>query len=130
MQLALEPDHDFSQSRADRDAAVEQFVAAQGIETSEEFARVKVEDFIPFLELIEFLQHGDRDDDIVLLKPMNAGAVMKDDVRIEDEQLPLPLRIPLRCSDGGLPSLVVLSLRGGQWSEAPRVFRADGTHDG
>ena len=40
---------------------------------------------ISFLEPVQFLDYGNRNDDIVITKLVNAGTVMKDDIGVQNK---------------------------------------------
>ena len=48
---------------------------------------MEVDIFVAALELVEFLEHRDRNRDVVLLEIADAAAVVEDDVGVEDEEL-------------------------------------------
>jgi hypothetical protein len=68
-------------------AAVEELAGAQTIELAHELAGMVIDGLAAFLELIEFLQHGNGEDDVVLVEVVDARAVVEDDVGVEDEDL-------------------------------------------
>ena len=82
--------HDESAAAGQRDPIAQELVPAHGIELAGELARVEVDGLVPFLELVDLLQHGDRDDNIVLLERADAVVVMKDDVCVEHEDFVRP----------------------------------------
>ena len=87
--FATAPEHDADRTKAlaERAAVVREHVAGEGIEAAEELARLKVDVFIAAFKLVEFLEHRDRDRDVVLFKVADASAVVKDHVRVEHEEL-------------------------------------------
>ena len=85
MEFALQAESDFALSGAEIDAAVKEFVAAEGVEGAEELAGVVVEGFVALFELIELLEDDDGHDDVVFFEVVEAGAVVEDDVGVEDE---------------------------------------------
>jgi hypothetical protein len=46
---------------------------------------VEIKRIVSFLEVIEFLENGDGDDDIVLVKLVDTGAVVEDYIGVENE---------------------------------------------
>ena len=51
----------------------------------DELAGVVVEGFVPFFELVQLFEDDDGHDDVVFLELVDAGAVVEDDVGVEDE---------------------------------------------
>ena len=86
MEFPVQLDVDFSQTRSDWDAAVEQLFAAQQIQRADKFTGMKVQYFTAFFKLIEFFKNRYGDDEIVFCKLINTGAVMKNDVGVQNER--------------------------------------------
>ena len=64
----------------------------QFIETAKEISGIKVDLFISPLELVQFLQNGNGDRDFIIMKLMNTGCIVKNDVRIQYEYFSLAFR--------------------------------------
>ncbi len=75
----------------ERDPLVEHVVVGQLVELADELARLEVQDRVPLLELVELLEHRDRDRDVVLLEILESVEVVEDDRGVEDEDLALRL---------------------------------------
>jgi len=73
--------------RPDLYAAVKELVTAQQIKGADKLAGVKVQGVIALLELVKLFENGYGNNDVVLLELVDAGAVVKDDVGVEDEYL-------------------------------------------
>ena len=86
MELTLEPDHQLPSSLAERDTAVEQLVPTEHVQGSEELPRVIVQHLVSLLELVQFFQDRHRNNDVVLLELKQAGAVVKNNVGVKNEQ--------------------------------------------
>ena len=82
-----EHDPDRAEAVAEWAALAGKHVASQGVEPPEELAGLEVDVFVAALELVEFLEHGDRHGDVVLSELPQATAVVKNDVGVEDEEL-------------------------------------------
>ena len=78
---------DRTQPLSQRAALGGKYVAGERIEAAEKFAGLEVDVFVAALELVEFLEHRDRNRDVVLLEIADAAAVVEDDVGVEDEEL-------------------------------------------
>ena len=61
-------------------------VAGEGVEAAEELTGLEMDVFVAPLELVELLEDGDRNRDVVFLELPNAAAVVEDDVGVEDEE--------------------------------------------
>ncbi len=46
-----------------------------------------VDNLAAFFEAVEFFEYGDRDDDVVFVEVVEAGAVVQDYVGVEDKDL-------------------------------------------
>ena len=80
-------DHpDRSQSFAQWAPLRRKHVAGEGVKAAEELAGLEMDVFVTPLELVELLEDGDRNRDVVFLELPNAAAVVKDDVGVEDEE--------------------------------------------
>ena len=75
----------------ERDPLVQHVVVGQLVELADELAGLEVEDRVPLLELVELLEHRDRDRDVVLLEVVESVEVVEDDGGVEDEDLALRL---------------------------------------
>ena len=51
---------------------------------------MEVDNLASFFETVEFFQDGDRDDDVVFVEVVEAGAVVQDYVGVEDKDLLVP----------------------------------------
>src|SRR4029077_5873081 len=71
----------------ERDPLVQHVVVGELVELADELAGLEVEDRVPLLELIELLEHRDRDRDVVLLEVLESVEVVEDDGGVEDEDL-------------------------------------------
>jgi hypothetical protein len=87
MEILLEADHDVAETGTDGQAAVEQLVGAQGVKRPHKLPRVKIEAPAPLLEAVQFLYHGDWNEDVVVLELVDAAAVVKNDVGVEYKDL-------------------------------------------
>ena len=80
-------DHpDCPQPFAERAPLRRKHVSGEGVKAAEKLARLEVDVFVAPLELVELLEHGDRNCDVVFLEFPNAAAVVEDDVGVEDEE--------------------------------------------
>ena len=80
-------DHpDRPQPLAQRAPLRREHVAGEGVKAAEELAGLEMDVFVAPLELVELLENGDRNRDVVLLELPNAAAVVEDDVGVEDEE--------------------------------------------
>ena len=52
------------------------------IETPEKIPCIKMNLFIPALELVQFFQYGYGDDHLIIFKMVNTGGIMKDHIGI------------------------------------------------
>jgi len=59
--------------------------AAQQIQRAEKFTGMIIEYFTAFFKLIEFFKNRYGDDEIILSKLINTGAVMKNDVGVKNK---------------------------------------------
>ena len=75
----------------ERDPLVQHVVVRELVELADELAGLEVEDRVPLLELIELLEHRDRDRDVVLLEVLEGVEVVQHDGGVEDEDLALRL---------------------------------------
>ena len=80
-------DRDPALVRPDLYPAVEQLARTQAIKGANKFAGMIVEGLIAFLELVKFFQHGDRYDNVMFLKIVDAGGIVQDDIGVENERL-------------------------------------------
>jgi hypothetical protein len=62
------------------------------IETAKEISGIKVDLLISPLELVQLLQNGNGDHDFIIMKLMNTGCIVKNDVRIQYEYFSLAFR--------------------------------------
>jgi hypothetical protein len=60
-------------------------VADERIELAREFARVVVDDLVAALELVDFFEQGNRNDDVMLFEGVDAPVIIEDDVGVENE---------------------------------------------
>ncbi len=70
---------------ADGDTAVKDPFRRDLVEFLEEVARVEIEGFVTLLEFVQLFNNGDRDDDVVFFKLVQACAVVQDDVGVQDK---------------------------------------------
>ena len=89
-----EHDADRAEALAKRAASGGEHVAGQGVDPAEKLAGLEVDVFVAPLELVEFLEHRDRDRDVVFLEIPDAAAVVEDHVRVEHEQFGADRRHP------------------------------------
>ena len=73
--------------RPQRAALSREHIASQGIEPAEEFAGLKIDVFVAPLELVEFLEHRERDRHIMFFEIMDAAVVVEDHIGVEDKDL-------------------------------------------
>ena len=84
---AAQNDTDRAEAWPQRTAGSGKDIARQSVDAAKKFPGLKIDIFVTPFELIEFLKHGDRNGDIVFLKVVNATAVVKNDVGVENEKL-------------------------------------------
>lgn len=99
--LPFEPYRYFAQAGPDGHAAVEEPVAGEGIERAGEFAGVKIQDVVTLFKIVQLFQDRDRNDEVVFRELMDAGAVVQDDVGVENEKF---YRLGLGHRNGVLPN--------------------------
>ena len=63
---------------------------------AEKIPGVEIDVVVAFLEAIELLDDRDRNDDVVFLKVIDATGVVKNDIRIEHQELGTTLRDGIR----------------------------------
>ena len=80
-----DPHHSFACAQGH--AAVKYAVARERVQRAREFARIEVDDLAAALEVVDFLNDGQRYDDVVVLKLVDAGRIVQNDVRVQDEGL-------------------------------------------
>ena len=83
------PQHhaDRTQALPQRAALGGEHVAGEHIDAAKKLAGLEVDVFIAAFELVEFLEHRDRNRDVVLLEIADAAAVVEDDVGVENKEL-------------------------------------------
>jgi hypothetical protein len=82
-------DSNASRRVAQRDAVFGDHVAGELIQFPQKLAGLSVNVAAALLEPVQLFEHGDGDRDVVLVEIEDAGRVVQDDVRIENEQLDL-----------------------------------------
>ena len=87
MEWFSEADRYVSFAVADGNATVKNAVACQRIQGAEEFPGVAIKDVFTFFEPVQFFDDHDGDYQIMFIKMVNTGAVMQDDIGIENENL-------------------------------------------
>lgn len=95
VKIPFELNADFSQFRTERDAAVEDGVFAEGVQSAYEFTGMAIEGLVAFLELIELFHDRDGNDNVVLFELVKATAVVEDDIGIKDKELLFPWHLGL-----------------------------------
>ena len=63
------------------------------VDVPHEGAGIEREGVVALLELVQFLDHGDGDHEVVLLEPLDRLVVVQDDVGVEDEYLGHSFRV-------------------------------------
>jgi hypothetical protein len=81
-------DHDPAKSIRDLDASIEEGIARQFVYGPQEFSRGEIERLVPLLEVIEFLDDRDGNNNIMLLKLVDALAVVQSNIGVENEGFP------------------------------------------
>jgi hypothetical protein len=85
MQRLFQLDNDFALPGSDFQTAVKQLITAQRIKCSGKFPGVKIDCGPALFELVEFFKNGDGHHNVMLLKLIDAGAVMQYYIRIKNE---------------------------------------------
>jgi hypothetical protein len=60
-------------------------IAGQFVDGSEKVASLEIDRFVSPFEVIEFLEHGDGDRNVVFFEVLNAAAVVQNHIRVEHE---------------------------------------------
>ncbi len=87
--IDTQDDSDTPRRFAERDAAFGGHVAGERIKFPQKLACLGVDIAAALLEPIQLFEDRDRNRDVVLVKIEDAGRIVQDDVRVEDEQLDL-----------------------------------------
>src|SRR6056297_1609295 len=85
VKLLFQFNRDFSKSLVYLDSSFKYFFVKNGIQGANKFAGVKIDGFVTGFEFVQFFQHHNRNNDIMFIKLINTGAVMKDNVGIQDK---------------------------------------------
>ena len=66
-------------------ALPEQLITAQGVKRPHKLAGIEIQLGIAFFKLVKFFKHADGDDNVMLIKLVDAGTVMQDNICIKNK---------------------------------------------
>jgi hypothetical protein len=81
-------DRDLPLPIPERYTAVEQTAPGKRVEASQKFPGIAVDDLLSLFKSIELLDDGDGNHHVMLIEMVHTGAVVKDDVGVEDKGFP------------------------------------------
>ena len=87
MKLPFQVDGYFPKSFANGKPPVKQMCAAYGVKITGKLPGMMVNGLVAFLKLVQFFNNRYGDNDIVLFKLIDAGAVVKNNIGIENKNL-------------------------------------------
>lgn len=85
MHCLAEFDDNFTAFRPNAYSFVKNLVTAEIIKNTDKFAGVKIKRFIPLFKFIKLFKDLNRDNDIIILKMVDALAVMEDNIGVDNE---------------------------------------------
>ena len=85
MEILLEPENNFALMRAYFQALPEELIPAQCIQGAHKLTGIEIQLGIAFFKLIKFFKHADGDDNVMLIKLIDAGTVMQDNICIKNK---------------------------------------------
>ncbi len=86
VEALVELDEEVALVPADGDPAVKDAFGADLVEFFQEMPRLEVEGFVAFFEFVELFNDRDGNNNIMFLELVKAGAIMEDDIGVEDEE--------------------------------------------